>query len=112
MQQQATEALDAVLTAIPFELIKPRLKALAATARLGWNPYLQNPKLRKRLRRVSSPTMVVRGAQDTLIPAAHAQTYAKEIPDAKLVEVPNAAHLISVERPMELVAIVNDFLRR
>ena len=111
-QMDRTMADSAALSAIPFELIKPQLKAMAATARLAWNPYLHNPKLRKRLGRISSPTMVVRGAQDTLIPAAHAQTYAKEIPDAKLVEVLNAAHLISVERPTELAAIVNDFLGR
>jgi len=31
---------------IPFDLIRPVIQALAATAKLGWNPYLHNPKLR------------------------------------------------------------------
>ena len=98
------------LGSIPFELLRPQVQALAATARLGWNPYLHNPKLRNRLGRVSSPTIVVRGTQDTLVPAAHSQSYAEEIRGAKLIEVPNAAHLISVERPAELATIANDFL--
>ena len=46
-------------------------------------PYLHNPKLRNRLGRVSSPTIIVRGAQDTLVPAAHSQSYAEEIKGAK-----------------------------
>ncbi len=98
------------LASIPFELVRPQVQALAATARLAWNPYLHNPKLRNRLGRVSSPTIIVRGAQDTLVPAAHSQSYAEEIKGAKLIEVQNAAHLISVERPAELAAIANDFL--
>ena len=109
-QVDRTLADSAALSAIPFDLIRPQLQALAATARLAWNPYLHNPKLRPRLGRISVPTLVVRGAQDTLIPAAHAQTYADEITGAKLQQVPNAAHLISVERPAELATIVNDFL--
>lgn len=109
-QMDRTMADSAALSTIPFELIRPQLQAMAATARLAWNPYLHNPKLRERLGRINSPTIVVRGAQDTLIPAAHAQTYAMEIPGANLLEVPNTAHLISVERPEQLAAIVNDFL--
>ncbi|MEX0785894.1 MAG: alpha/beta hydrolase [Dehalococcoidia bacterium] len=96
--------------AIPFDLLKPQLQTMAATARLAWDPYLHNPKLRKRLHRITAPTLVIRGKEDTLIPAAHAQAYAREIPGAKLVEMPNAAHLIAVERPDELAELVIDFL--
>ena len=96
--------------AVPFEMVKPQLQSMAATARIGWDPYLHNPKLRKRLHRITAPTLVVRATEDTLIPAAHAETYAREISGAKLVEVPNAAHLIAIERPAELAAVVNDFL--
>lgn len=96
--------------AIPFEMVKPQLQSMAAAARLAWDPYLHNPKLRKRLHRITAPTLVVRAAKDTLIPAAHAETYAREIPGAKFVEVPDAAHLIAVERPQELAVVVTDFL--
>ena len=96
--------------AIPFELLKPQLQAMAATARVGWDPYLHNPKLRQRLYRIAAPTLVVRGAQDTLVPSPHCETYAREIPNAKLVELANAAHMASVERPKELASIVNEFL--
>ena len=72
---------------LPFEMVKPVFQTMAATARLGWDPYLHNPKLRKRLWRVTAPTLVVRGAADTLIPEPHARTYAAEIPGATYREI-------------------------
>lgn len=112
MHQMATAMSDAGGSrgAVPFELIKPQLQTMAATARLAWDPYLHNPKLRKRLHRITAPTLIVRGADDTLIPAEHAETYAREVPGARLVELPNAAHLIAIERPNDLADLVIEFL--
>lgn len=95
---------------IPIELVLPMWKALGATARLGWDPYLHDPKLRGRLRRVTAPTLVVAGAQDGLVPLAHAQTYAAEIADARLAVVESAAHWLIFEQPGELVALTEAFL--
>jgi pimeloyl-ACP methyl ester carboxylesterase len=94
---------------IPFELIAPQLKSQAAAARIGWNPYLHNPRLRRRLRRIKVPTLVIRAESDTLIPAAHARAYADEIPGAEFVEVANAAHMVVLEHPGEVAAIINRF---
>jgi pimeloyl-ACP methyl ester carboxylesterase len=91
---------------IPFEMIRPLAETMAATAKLGWDPYLHNPKLRKRLHRITAPTLVVRGAQDTLVPAAHAAAYAAEIPGARLVEVADAAHLLPMEKAEELADLI------
>jgi pimeloyl-ACP methyl ester carboxylesterase len=95
---------------IPFELIKPQIQAMTATARLGWNPYLHNPKLRGRLWRITAPTLVVRAEKDTLVPAPHAETYAAEIAGARLVTVPDAAHMVVLEKPAELASTVGAFL--
>ena len=95
---------------IPIELVLPMWKALGATARLGWDPYLHDPKLRSRLRRVTAPTLVVAGAQDGLVPLAHAETLDAEIPEAGLAVVDQAAHWLIFERPDELAALTRDFL--
>jgi pimeloyl-ACP methyl ester carboxylesterase len=95
---------------IPFELIAPQLKSQAAAARIGWNPYLHNPRLRRRLGRIKVPTLVIRAESDTLIPAAHARAYADEIPGAEFVEVANAAHMVVLEQPAEVAAIINTFV--
>jgi pimeloyl-ACP methyl ester carboxylesterase len=94
---------------IPIEMILPMWKAISATAKLGWDPYLHNPKLRGRLRRVTAPTLVVAGAQDGLVPLAHAETYAAEIPDARLEVVDGAAHWLPFEQPDELARLVREF---
>jgi pimeloyl-ACP methyl ester carboxylesterase len=96
---------------LTFDMIKPMVQTMAATAKLGWDPYLHNPKLRRRLHRVTAPTLVVRGAQDTLVPKEHAEVYVSEIPGARLVELPDSAHLLPIERPAELAATVTEFLR-
>ena len=95
---------------IPLEIVLPLYKSLSATAKLAWDPYLHNPKLRGRLRRVTAPTLVVRGAQDTFVPAVHAETYAAEIPGARLEVIEGAAHLLPLEAPAELAALSRAFL--
>ncbi len=99
-----------VVSSIPFEVVKPLAQTMAATAKLGWDPYLHDPKLRKRLWRITAPTLAVRGDRDTLVPAAHAETYAAEIEGARLAIVPDAAHLLPLEKPAELVALVAEFV--
>lgn len=94
---------------VDFSLLRPLLQHQAATARLGWNPYLHDPKLPGRLHRVVAPTLVVRGAHDTLVPAAHAEAYAAAVTGARLEVVEGAAHLLGVERPEALAALVRDF---
>ena len=109
MAQMMTLLRDAEPGALPFEMVRPLVQTMAATARLGWDPYLHNPKLHKRLWRITVPTLVVRGVQDTLVPRAHAEAYAAAIDGARLVEVEGAAHLLALEKPAELAALVRDF---
>ncbi len=97
-------------TEIPLEFVLPMWKALGATARLGWDPYLHNPKLRGRLRRITAPALVVAGAEDGLVPQVYAETYAAEIPDARLAVMEGAAHWLPFEKPDELTALVRAFL--
>jgi pimeloyl-ACP methyl ester carboxylesterase len=96
---------------IPIEMVLPIWKAISATAKLGWDPYLHNPKLRGRLRRITAPTLVVAGAQDGLVPLPHAETFAAEIPNARLEVIDGAAHWLQFEKPAELAALVREFAK-
>lgn len=95
-------------TVIPIEVVLPMWKALSATAKLGWDPYLHNPKLRGRLRRITAPTLIVAGAQDGLVPREVAETFAAEIPGARLAVIEGAAHWLPFEKPAELAALVRE----
>ncbi len=94
---------------IPFELVRPVFQTMAATARLGWDPYLHDPKLPKRLWRVTAPTLVVRGTEDTLVPAAHAEYYAGHIEGATMVELDHLAHLAPLEDPDRVAGVIAEF---
>lgn len=110
MHQMASLSMATLSGDVPFEMLRPILQSQAATAKLGWDPYLHNPKLRKRLYRVTAPTLVVHGEADGLIPRAHAEAYVEAIADARLVDVPEAAHMLPLEKPDELAQLVKDFL--
>jgi pimeloyl-ACP methyl ester carboxylesterase len=95
---------------IPFEMVRPFLQAQAATAKLGWNPYLHDPKLASRLHRIAAPTLVVHARRDGIVPRAVAEAYVSAIPDAEIADVEDAAHLAPIERPDALSALVLDHL--
>jgi pimeloyl-ACP methyl ester carboxylesterase len=79
---------------------------------LGWRPYMHNPKLVHRLRRVKSPTLVVWGKQDGLVPLAHGEAYRDAIKGAELIVLDRCGHSPQLERPAEFVALVEEFLAR
>ncbi len=93
-------------TSIPFDLVRPFIQAEAVTAKIGWNPYLHNPKLRGRLGRITAPTLVVHAVHDGIVPRGHAEAYVAGIPRSGLVDLDRAAHLAVIERPDELSELV------
>jgi pimeloyl-ACP methyl ester carboxylesterase len=95
---------------LPAALLMPMVQSMAATAKLGWNPYLHNPKLPGRLRRITAPTLVVAGAADRFTPRAHPEAYAAGIAGARLVVIEGAGHMVPMERPDEFTAAVREFL--
>lgn len=91
-------------------MIRVQVRNRNMTARLGWNPYLSNPALRARLRRIGVPTLVVWGAQDRLIPPSHAYAYAEGIPGARVALIEGCGHVPATEQPGEFARVVGDFL--
>jgi 3-oxoadipate enol-lactonase len=64
------------------------------------------------LGQIRIPTLVITGADDTIIPPAESDTLAKGIPGAKLSVIPNAGHLVAFERPKEFNAALEEWLHR
>ena len=65
---------------------------------------------RSELVAVSVPTLVVVGEEDPSTPPEHARAIADGIPGARLVVIPNAAHLVNVEQPEAFTRAVLDHL--
>ena len=78
--------------------------------RLCWKQYMHNPKLIHRLRRVKSPTLVVWGRQDRLVPLAHGEAYRDAIHGAQLKVIDKCGHAPQLEKPAELAAILGEFI--
>ncbi|NNM71715.1 3-oxoadipate enol-lactonase [Enterovirga aerilata] len=67
--------------------------------------------LRPRIGSIRAPTLVVSGAQDPATPVAMGEEIASLVPGAEFAVVPDAAHLIAVERAEALTAHIARFLR-
>ena len=83
---------------------------MTALARFSWVPFLNNPKLARRLRRITAPSLVVWPTEDNLVPVAHGHRYTGLIPNATFAEVADCGHAMYFERPAEFADIIASFL--
>jgi pimeloyl-ACP methyl ester carboxylesterase len=99
---------------IPAEPAEEQLveayKSMAATARLAWNPPGHNPKLAGRLGRIKSPTLIIWGDDDQLIPTPYAEAWASHIKDSRVEYIKDCGHLLMFEGEEDFVAAVTRFL--
>ena len=75
----------------------------AMRAGAGYDVLPDLPKLK-------IPTLVVAGAADRLIPPAASRAIAAAAPGAQYVEIPESGHMIAVEQPAALAAVLDPFL--
>ena len=68
--------------------------------------------VRDRLPSIAIPTLVVVGDQDVMTPPKHVAFLADHIPGARLHTVPGAGHMLPVEAPAPLAALLRPFLAR
>lgn len=85
-----------------------RARAMATSARYLWP--IPNRGLRKRLHRVSMPTLLVWGERDSICPPEYADDFGALLPRAELAFIPDAAHLAHVEQPDRVAEVVLRFL--
>jgi pimeloyl-ACP methyl ester carboxylesterase len=95
---------------VPEEFALVQLKALESAARIGWNPYLHDPKLAHRLRRVKAKTLVLWGRQDGLVPVVYGERWRDLIPGARLEVLDRCGHLPAIEAPERFAESVLRFL--
>ena len=74
--------------------------------------FLTRPDYRPLLPRITVPTLVLVGDQDTLAPAEAAGATAAAIPDAELVTVTGSGHLTTLEAPAAVTAALRQWLDR
>ena len=103
-------ALALLPDAPPPDRLETVLRGREAAARLLWNPAQAYRRLTSRLWRIRTPTLVVWGADDRLVPLAYGEAWAHGIPGARLVTIERCGHLPPLERPERFAEILLDFL--
>lgn len=85
-----------------------RQQNLGAATKFMWP--IADRGLSRRLPYVSTPTLIVHGESDGLIPSAYADEFARLLPNAEVARISGAGHLPQVEREDEFIAAVEAFL--
>ena len=79
-------------------------------ARLCWEPYMHNPKLKHRLHRIDAPTLVVWGDKDGIMSTDYGRAYAGLIRGAQFEVIPDAAHYPHLENTGAFMAALEKFV--
>jgi pimeloyl-ACP methyl ester carboxylesterase len=80
------------------------------TFRIAWKPYMYSPTLPHLLGAVATPTLVVWGSEDRIVPRECGERYVKALANARLEIVQGAGHFVDMEKPDELAALVTRFV--
>lgn len=86
--------------------------ARAETARIGWEPYLHNPSLPHLLRSVKTPTLLVWGTRDEVVPRGCIDAYKNVIATAQVAQIEGAGHRPEIENSVEFERLVRNFLAK
>ena len=76
------------------------------TARLTWSPYMHSRRLPHLLADVQTPTLLVWGEHDRVVPVDCARQYERALPDARLEIVADAGHAVDMEQPAALASLI------
>ncbi len=82
--------------------------ALACTGKFIWP--IPDKGLKKRIHRIQSPTLLVWGKSDKLVPPVYAQEFANRIAGARIAMIDHAAHVPQLEQLGQVAPLVRDFL--
>ena len=76
----------------------------------GWHPYMYNPQLKRWLRRIAIPTLVLWGASDGIVQPSYGRAYSEFIPGSQFELIAQAGHHPEIEQPEVFAERVATFL--
>ena len=114
------KAVDSLITGAFSQHANPRLVELATKRMLETRPSVLHGDLlachefdlTERLGEVQVPTLVVCGSDDLLTPLRNSQFLSGAIPVATLRVIPEAGHMVMLEKPLEVELVLQDYLTK
>jgi pimeloyl-ACP methyl ester carboxylesterase len=82
--------------------------AMGATGKFIWP--IPDKGLKKRVHRVTAPTLIVWGKEDRLVPSVYADEFSRRISGARVQVVEAAGHAPHLEHPEKVARMVADFV--
>ena len=95
------------MTAEQFEAFED---ARAESARISWEPYMHNPSLPHLLRGLKTPTLLVWGSADRVVPRGCIDAYKQAIGSAQVAVIDKVGHRPEIENSAEFERVVSKFL--
>jgi pimeloyl-ACP methyl ester carboxylesterase len=84
-------------------------RARESLALFGWKPYMHNPRLKRWLHRIDTPTHLIWGATDGIVSTKYGKAWQAEIPGATMTVIPQSGHYPHWEQPEAFAAEVAAF---
>jgi len=83
-------------------------RSIAAVTKFVWP--IPDKGLRRRLRRIAAPTLIVFGKDDAFVPVRYAADFAAGIAEAETALIDGAGHMVPYEKTAEVSALIRRFL--
>ncbi|MBI0293408.1 alpha/beta hydrolase [Streptomyces sp. PRKS01-29] len=97
---------------VPADQLATRQGNMATMRVLAGEPYMHDAKLLRRLRRVSTPALLLWGESDRVVTPAYGAAYAAAFANAHLEVIPGAGHLPQIEQPGATLALIDAHAHR
>ncbi|BCJ88299.1 alpha/beta fold hydrolase [Effusibacillus dendaii] len=91
-----------------LELMIHQIQNMQAAAKFLWP--IPDKGLKSRIHRIKSPTLIIWGREDRLIPLVYAEEFHNRIQGSELKIIDNASHLVTLEQTAEAISCIRDFL--
>jgi pimeloyl-ACP methyl ester carboxylesterase len=91
-----------------IEMMYQRIQSYSSAGKFLWP--IPDRGLKRRIHRIQSPTLIIWGESDGLVPPVYAEDFRSNIKDARVVIMKEAAHMPMFEKPDEWVGLVSEFL--
>ena len=77
------------------------------TARVTWKPYMFSRRLAPLLGDVTTPTLILWGGRDNIVPVECADLYAANLQNATIEMVEDAGHVVEIEEPERVAELIS-----
>jgi pimeloyl-ACP methyl ester carboxylesterase len=82
------------------------------TTRIAWRPRMFDTTLPFRLPYVTTPTLILWGEKDCILPRGGVDRYQASIPGAELITLPECGHMLECEAPTKVRDLISSFAAR